>query len=155
MPWVRLDRDTVRLMSRTRLGNPPIVEWEGTRYRVDLGWAEATRLARVLGDDPRPYLSSARALVAVADVLGEAGLTRERLEPQSTLLGQVVQSGRWEPDILTPLQRAARVTNIRDAARLLATLHGLADELLARGLVTLAYAAALGQPHRRRFRPAR
>ena len=39
------------------------------------------------------------------------------------------------------------MTNIRDAARLVATLHGLADELLARGLVTLAYAAALGQPH--------
>ena len=139
-----LDRDTVRLMAMTAVPDLPVVEWEGTRYRVDLRWAEATRLARVLGENALPYLSSALALVDVADVLGGGELTRERLQSQSTLLARVAQAAQWDHDILTPLQRAARATEVRDAAPLASTLRALADDLLARGLVTLAYAAALG-----------
>jgi hypothetical protein len=48
---------------------PRIVEWEGTRYRVDLAAAEAARMDRLRGEQPRPYVSAARALIGVADAL--------------------------------------------------------------------------------------
>ena len=54
---------------------PPVVEWEGTRYRVDFTKAETTRLEQLLGDALPPYLSSARAMVGVADTLAADGLT--------------------------------------------------------------------------------
>lgn len=49
---------------------PELVDWEGTRYRVDLSRAEAMRLLGVLGGAPRPYVSVARALVAIGDGFG-------------------------------------------------------------------------------------
>jgi hypothetical protein len=142
-----LDHDTIDLMAASAT-RPSVLDWEGTRYRVDFKAAEATRLARLLGDDARPYLSSARALVTIADVLAAAGVTRDRVDTQAALLAQVIQAGQWEDDILKRLQRVAGQVGREESARGAVTLRGVADELLARGLLTLAYAAALGQPGR-------
>jgi hypothetical protein len=139
---------------------PRFVDWEGTRYRLDLTWAETRRLARRLGEHPRPYLSSAQALVVMADALAEAGLTREKLRREAGVLEQVAQALGWDgpgpstdvPDryreVATALGRAAGDADVHRASRLAPALRLLADELLARGLLELTYASALGQPDR-------
>ena len=33
--------------------------WEGIRYRADPAYGEAVRVSRLLGEDARPYVSSA------------------------------------------------------------------------------------------------
>ena len=97
-----IDQQVLRMLSGPEAVNPRFVEWEGTRYRLDLAAAEATRLARALGDSPESLLSSAVTVVGIADALP-----------------------------LAP-------PGVASALRL------IADELLARGLMNMAYAAALG-----------
>lgn len=157
-----LDRDVFRFLAGPPVVEPRFVDWEGTRYRLDLAAAEATRLARMLGERPRPYLSSASALAVAADALGEAGLTRDRLQREAGVLERVAKAVRWEgtegwegsdvPDryreVAAALLRAARDGDVDAASRLAPPLRVLADDLLGRGLLELAYAAALGQPDR-------
>lgn len=148
-----MDREVFRLLAGAAPAEPRFVDWEGTRYRLDLRWAEAARLARLLGEHPRPYLSSARALVVMADALGEAGLTRERLRQEVGVLEQVAQAVAWEGadhyrEVAAALRRVAHDADVGGAPRLAPALRVLADELLARGLLEFAYAAALGRHDR-------
>jgi hypothetical protein len=158
-----MDRAVLRVAAGP-VGMPErFVDWEGTRYRVDLAGSEATRIARLLGDDHPAYLSSARGLIDIADALGDAGLSRDDLRRQSDALTQVAQSIGWEPapgvssrgdapdayrKIAAALRRKARDGDVRGAARLAPALCALADDLLARGLTDVAYAVAMGQPGR-------
>ena len=87
-----LDRKVLRLLSGPAVTEPRFVEWEGTRYRLDLSLSEARRLTRRLGEHPLPYLSSAQAFVAMADALADAGLTRETLRRQAGVLDQVAKA---------------------------------------------------------------
>jgi hypothetical protein len=146
-----IDGDLLRMVAGPTAVEPRFVDWEGTRYRLDLTAAEATRLARLLGDRRRPYFSSARALVAIADTLEARGLTGDGLSQQGRIFDQVTHAGAWEEardyrDVASALGRAAREGNVRAAAGLAPALRTLADDLLARGLVELTYAAALGEP---------
>jgi hypothetical protein len=50
--------------------------------------------------------------------------------------------------LVTALQRAAQDGDARAASRLVSGLRMLADDMLARGLMELTYAVALGQPER-------
>lgn len=164
-----MDRAVLRIAAGRALAPPRFVNWEGTRYRVDLATAEANRLARLLGDDHPPYLSCARGFVVIADALGAVGLTRDALRRQADALGEAAQSVGWErtglhgapiggssksdpPDayreVAAALRRAARDGDVRGAARLAPALGLLADDLLARGLIDVTYAAAMGQPDR-------
>jgi hypothetical protein len=153
-----MERRALRLLAGPAASEPRFVEWEGTRYRVDLARAEAMRLTRALGDAPRPYLSSADAVVLIADAVSEAGLTREGLTQQAQALARAAPVNAAEgaegstgapPDryreVTVALQRAAGAGDVRAAARLAPALRLVADDLLARGLMELAYAAALGQ----------
>ena len=136
------------------------MEWEGTRYRLDLASAEARRLVRRLGERPTPNLSSAQALVAMADALADAGLTRETLRREAAVLDHVARALGWTgpevsagvPDryreVASVLGRPGGDADVRRASRLAPALRLLADELLARGLLDLTYAVALGQPER-------
>jgi hypothetical protein len=163
-----VDRELFRMLTGPAADEPRFVDWEGTRYRLDLALAEATRLARLLGDHPRPYLSSARALVAIADALGEAGLTREGLRTGADAFDHVAQVVAWQgvdasgsgPDwegigvpgryreVAAALGRAARDADVHAVSHLAPALRLLADDLLARGLLDVVYAVALGQPDR-------
>jgi hypothetical protein len=143
-----LELDVLRMMAGHRAIELPVVQWEGTRYRVDFPSAELTRLVRLLGEDSRPYLTCARTLVETAKKLSLPALTREALQQHTTVLEELVQSARWEEDVRTALQRAARNNDPRHASRVAANLRLLADDLLARGLTQFAYAAALGRPDR-------
>ena len=126
------------------------VTWEGTSYRLDFAAAEAARLTRLLGDAPRPYLEAAHSLVEVADGLAREELSAEARRRHLQDIEAVAQAAGWERDVSDALARAVRETRGRigrggaalaPAAR---TLRVLADDLLARGLTTLAYAVALG-----------
>lgn len=157
-----VERDVVATLAGPVEIEPRFVEWEGTRYRLDFAQAEAIRLVRLLGDRARPYLSSARTLVAIADAVATGTLTGERLRQQAAALrelGPAVgwdRSGNWVEteadrryrDADAALQRAAHAGDSRSASRLAPALLLLADDLLARGLMEMAYAVALGNPDR-------
>ncbi|HSL22966.1 MAG TPA: hypothetical protein VK886_15650 [Vicinamibacterales bacterium] len=145
----------VRMLAGTFTVEPEFVEWEGTRYRVDLTTAEATRLQRLLGDEPPPFISSARALAGLAKTIADASGNGDRLRAAGLELAAIAEAiGDHLQDsdasalrkAAASLQRAVRTADSRRAARLAPALRVIADGLLARGLLELAYAAALGQP---------
>ena len=143
---------------------PRLVEWEGTRYRLDFGKAERTRISRILGEQARPFLSAARALVDIAESIAHEGTD---FSAYGTAIETIATSVGWDPadgwdqtdcpdrysDAHTALERAARTGKLRNASRLAADLRALADDLLARGLMEMAYAVAFGQPDRATISP--
>jgi len=146
-----VERDMLRFVAGAEpKADAPTVEWEGTRYRFDMASAEGVRISRVIGEDPRPFLSSARTVAGMADAIAEAHVTRESLRRDAETLDQVAQAVAWDRcrDVTTELQRAARDGDVAAAARLVSPLRLLADDLLARGLKEFTYAMAMGQPDR-------
>jgi hypothetical protein len=152
-----MEEDALRVLAGPSTGVPRLVDWEGTRYRVDLPRAEAVRITNSQGQASRPYLSSAWATMAIADALADQGLTRESIRQQSDAFARLWQrdgnGGGDEPtgtvltsyrEISTNLKKAAAASDVRAASRLVASLRLFADELNARGLLEWAYAAALG-----------
>lgn len=144
--------------------NPRFVEWEGTRYRLDFAASERVRIARLLGEQPRPFLSSAHTLVTLAESIAANGnnsaLHAATLEEIAAAVGWDPADGWDQTDCpsryrhaRTALQRAADTGSLRNAPRLAADLLTLADDLLARGLMELAYAVAFGQPDRATISP--
>ena len=156
------DQDVLNLIAGPVPPKPFIVEWEGTRYQIDFTKAETTRLEQLLGDAPPPYLSSARALVGVADTVEADGLTAERLRAQASVFDRAAHSvsldvaETWNEtdaharyrDTNGRLSRAAEGGDLRAAARVAPELRLLADDLVARGLMELTYATAMGQRER-------
>jgi hypothetical protein len=152
-------------------GATRIVEWEGTRYRVDLATAEAARLERLRGEQPRPYVSAARALIGMADTLRAPNLSRDTLSREARLFVRVENAVGWSDghdwsdgqqsfgadtpdrarDVAAALQRAAQRADRAGAARLAPAILVLAEALLARGLTELVYATAQGRPERAGF----
>ncbi|MDQ3214071.1 MAG: hypothetical protein M3Q85_15440, partial [Acidobacteriota bacterium] len=159
-----LDRAILRLAAGFTAVPPRVLTWEGTRYRVDLATADAVRMARLLGEHHPPYLSSARELLLIADTLAGGALTLESVRRQTEALAAVAQRLGWEDgaagepptlavpdlyrDVAKPLRRMTRAGDERVAPRLAPALRALADDLLARGVMDAAYAAAMGQPDR-------
>jgi hypothetical protein len=152
-----MEEDALRVLTGPTAATPRLIDWEGTRYRVDLPRAEAVRITNSQGQASRPCLSSALAVMAITDSLAEQGLTRETLRQQADAFEHI-----WQQDpnvavddpagdvfsnhreISAALKRAARSDDLRAAARLVPALRGLVDDLTARGLLEWAYAAALG-----------
>jgi hypothetical protein len=156
-----MEADLLRLLAGPIPQEPRLVAWEGTRYRADASYAEAARLSRLLGEDARPYISSAGELVSLADALNAAELPLDgvrRIASQLSAIGQAVAwevPGDWTGDaadrygtVSRALAAAARAGDTSAARRLARPLLALADDLLARGLLELTYAVALGQPER-------
>jgi hypothetical protein len=155
-----LDADVLALVAGPPAPRNEIVEWEGTRYRVDLGSGEAARLHRLLGDSPALSFSAAAALATGAQVLESPGLTRSALAGQADAIEAALQAAscssveRWHAEdliarcreVLGVLTRAAKSGDTKNASRLTPRLRVLADSLLARGFLELTYAVALGQP---------
>ena len=130
------------------------VEWEGTRYRIDVAGAESRRIAQTRGEAPPPFLASASKLLDVAKSLthsggAEAGVVQRAADA----LKQVAEDCGWDADpAARPVTYRDAVAAVRDAsghaapavmttaARALAIL---ADDLQARGVTELAYAIAL------------
>ncbi len=138
------------------------VEWEGTRYRIDFARAEAMRMVKLLGEQSRPFLTTARTLVAIADGIDANGATREQFEEALRRFkdaGAAVgfdAADAWTnhdapkryKEAVSSLQRAASGGDRAAASRVAPAIRLLADDLLARGLKEIVYAASLGQPDR-------
>ena len=155
-----LDERVLHFVSGPPARPVQVLEWEGTRYRLDFSRGEASRLSAMLGEHAQPYFSIAAALVAAAEALAQPAVTRDMLHEQAASIKKLSDglredaSRHWTdsdgPSRLhaaaTTLAEAAQSGSTREAARLAPTLRLIADDLLGRALVQLAYAVALGQP---------
>ena len=137
--------------------SPRLVDWEGTRYRLDFPRADAVRITRAQGQSARPYLSSAATVLGIANVLAGTGLTRQTIQQQAQAFARI---SRPEPsdsgeesagdmlaeyrEVSAALQRAAASDNMSGAGKLSSSLRVVADDLLAHGLHGWAVPAALG-----------
>jgi len=152
-----VEEDALRVLAGPTAAAPRLLDWEGTRYRVDLPRAEAVRITKAQGEVSRPYLSSAWTVVGIADALAEQGLTREVLRQQADALERLSQpdanATAKEPlnevfsshrEATSTLKRAAASGDVRGAAQIVPALRLMADDMAARGLLEWAYAAALG-----------
>jgi hypothetical protein len=158
-PLLTLEQRVLRLVAGPAPRDSRVIEWEGSRYRVDVAAAEMRRLERLLGEQSRPWFSSARTLVTLAaaparpraadtlaDVARRVGWTDAAPDPRAE---QMIARYRTVSAALTHGARSANAD--RRSARLSSTtetLRVLADDLLARGLLELTYAIALGQSDR-------
>jgi hypothetical protein len=97
----------------------------------------------------------------MADAFREKGLTVEEVRRRLTALSTLGEAVGWNdardwagdvPDryraVVAALAGAPRATGVSIAPRLAGALLVLSDDLLARGLLELTYATALGQPER-------
>jgi len=156
------DRALLTLVAGPALATPPIVDWEGTRYRVDLTKAEIFRIESLLGESPAPYLSSARTLKELADALASPTIAKDRLREYAAAFDRASRAAgldiaeEWDEaevrgryrDTAATIERVAHDSDLQAASRLAPPLRLLADDLAARGLITLTYAVGMGQHDR-------
>jgi hypothetical protein len=152
-----IEEDALRILSGPQAVTPRTLDWEGTRYRLDFARAAAVRVIRAHGESSRPYLSSARTVLSIADGLAGARLTPQALEQHAQAFERVSHGDTPEEselsaggmlvayrDTANGLQRAARDGDVNAAVKLAPALRAVADDLLARGLMEWSYAAVLG-----------
>lgn len=153
----------------------PRIEWEGRRYRVDVAGGERRRLERVREQQEGATLdlaldlaSAARRLTSstpgpprpgvVQEASAQLKSVAEALSTQSSR-DALLDSDGLPPGVAPPpnphddvikaideLARATRVSNLTRTARAIVALVDAADEAAAQALVSLAYAADLGDP---------
>jgi hypothetical protein len=150
----------------------PRIEWEGDSYRVDLGEAERTRIARVRERQSGATIDLALEIAGLAERLESAPPTldvarevRERLATVNEELsrqdrrGGIVDQESLPPGVVPPprpqeslqiaLDELGRVdgpATLPLAARAAAELWEAADRAGAQALVALVYAMHLGDP---------
>lgn len=149
----------------------PRVEWEGERYRVDFQAAELRRLQAVRDKQGGPTIEFAIAIERLASrlaapTLDDDGLTAAQKELQTIVAvhGLELPSASALPDIgaagvsaprrlrdtverlSADITQEARAHDVRRASRHVAALHELADTLAGEALLSMAYAADLGDP---------
>ena len=154
------DAQLLLLLSGAMSDRGPTLDWEGTKYRVSFGSAEAFRLRQVLGAEFLPYLTAADTMVRAAKTFESGTPTREALSAAAEAVAATAAAVRctekddWEflvlsercRDALPPVAHAARAAEVKMTQRLAPRLRLLADSLAARGLMVFAYAASMGQP---------
>jgi hypothetical protein len=155
-----LEADVLALVAGPHTRGNDVVDWEGTRYRIDPASGEIARLRRLLGDSPAISLSAAATVLAGAHALEDPALTRALLASQAGAIETALteasceSADKWHAedlsarcrDVIGALSRAAKAGDTKGAARAVPRIRLLADSLLARGLLELTYAIALGQP---------
>jgi hypothetical protein len=147
----------------------PRVMWEGQAYRLDLAAGERKRLERVREkqrgpsiDVPLQLAEAARLLtrekVTVDDMVDAAtqfealasDLPRRSREEEAENLPPGVSAPPPAPDALktaaVELSRAAKARDPKRAPGIAEPLVEVADDLLARSLLSLTYALSLGDP---------
>jgi hypothetical protein len=145
------------------------VTWEGVSYRLDLGASERQRLQRVREKQESAVLDVGIELAVAARALGndkmsldDAQAIAERLSALAADIPRRVGRDVGEatpPGVSAPpnaseavkravdeLTRQVKAKDLKRAARVGETFNGLADELLAQTLPSIAYAADVGDP---------
>jgi len=155
-----VDAAVLALVSGRHTPPTDLVEWEGTRYHIDPATGELARLRRLLGDSPGVSISAAVTVMTGAHALEAPELTRAVLTSQTEAIETALtdasceSTNKWHAadvsarcrDVIVGLTRAAKSGDTKAAARVVPRLKLLADGLLARGLLEVSYAIALGQP---------
>jgi hypothetical protein len=123
--------------------------WEGTRYRVDPGYADRRRIEHVRGEYPSRDLSGVPTLLAIADRVERRSASDRRADIAA--LDDVMRVSAEDAEALATTDHLAPLADeARDRLRRRDTQAGalavrrLADGLVARGLAELAYATSLG-----------
>lgn len=140
--------------------------WEGQQYRLDLGFAERRRLQRVREKQAGPPIDVALQIAAIARRLSDGALPLGDIETTATRLtklggdlarrteegaaapaaGRMLDGTEVVRKTVDELTRIARSRDVKRETRLADPLVDLADELLARTLLSLAYAVHVGDP---------
>ena len=154
-----MEEDALRVLAGPPSPTPRLVDWEGTRYRVDLPRAEAMRMTSALGASRARICPSAWRSLRIADALADRGLTREALRQQAQAIAQLCDAGLQLAAATKPrATRLAEPAGNHDGAaarragqetfeprRASLRRCGCSPTTCsARGLMELAYAAALG-----------
>lgn len=149
------ERTVARAAAGARLeAAVPEIEWEGFRYRVDVGGAELTRFLEVRNRLGGPSLDDALAFCRAARGLAEAGLADDdplahRVERLRAAAGAVGggRDGLADPrGVAGAFVEAVQRSGARDVERLARPVVAAAGGVLARALACLVYAASLGAP---------
>jgi hypothetical protein len=140
-------------------GTPRIVEWEGQRYRVDVGGAELQRLIRVREKQAGARFETILELAALARRLGGSPATMdvvrgafEKLTMTAADLAAVAATAADRERVVTireaarELEAIKRPGDLSDARKVSGPLTAAADVMLGEALVSLAYACELGDP---------
>ena len=155
------------LAGRDEGSSAPRVLWEGQQYRLDLAAGERHRLLAIRGKQEGYSVDLALALDLMARALAADGLTIEtvrrlagelaafpdtfdrRLDspPESRAPGveQPRPARDWIERLGDELARSERGKDLRRAARLAPAIAETVDEILTDALISLAYAADLGE----------
>ena len=171
-PADTLEAAVLAAMSGLASGDPAHttrIVWEGEPYRLDLGTAELRRLQRVREKQEGVALDVPVQLAAASRTLAAEKLAADDIAPVLARLARLAEdvpqrSRHDEEDNLasgfgaTPsahdtlrraideLTKAERSKDVRRAVRLAEPLTDLADQMLGRVLLSIAYAAAVGDP---------
>jgi hypothetical protein len=142
--------------------------WEGQQYRVDVPHGERRRLKAVRDKQEGYSVDLAMALDAAARALASEGLTADRVRQVAADISNIPDvfarrlnapaesrapgvdeprpSSEWLARFNEELARSMRSNDLRRAARLASSIHEVADVVLGDALLSLAYAADLGDP---------
>jgi hypothetical protein len=146
----------------------PRVAWEGQPYRLDLGAAERRRLQQVRERQEGLPLDAPLDIGAIARTLAAEGLSLDEAQQMSTrlrrLMDEMPRRANRESENVTPgvsapqnirdvlqkvvdeLAKAVKNKDVKRAAREADSLNELTDELLAEVLLSISYAADVGDP---------
>lgn len=147
----------------------PRLLWEGQAYRLDLPFAERQRLEIVRNKQGGHTLDLALAIDGLARTVRSPGLTVDAAQsasrrvkmiaaesaarlkhPPVILLPPSVELPRdgleWMTNAAEELSKITRSNDLRRAARVGASLHQLVDIVLGDALLSMAYAADIGDP---------
>ena len=148
---------------------PVHITWEGQEYRLDLGFAERRRLERVRQKQGGLPIDVPMEIAAIARRLSRETVPAADLDEAAVLLtklaAELPRRGRHDPASGPPvsvagvpelqevlrkaheeLTRAVRNKDVRRAPRIAEALVDAADDLLARVLLSFAYAMYVGDP---------
>src|SRR5439155_20351971 len=169
---VTMETTVLAAMSGGPSGEGPAartVIWEGQPYRLDLGAAERRRLGHVRERQEGVPLDVPLELASDARLLASEKASVEDLQAMLTRLNAAIgdiprRVGREGNDMSLPgvpppensrealrrtieeLTRDLRSRDLKRAARAAAALAEVSDTLLAQALMSIAYAAAVGDP---------
>ncbi len=148
--------------------NAPRVFWEGQQYRLDLAAGERKRLRAIRVKQEGYSVDVAIELAAIAKTLAADPLTAETVRSMAEALGAMPSkftrrlefspetrppgideprpAKEWLEKVAEDLSKAARSGDMKRAARVAAALNERIDDILGDALLSIAYAADLGDP---------
>ena len=167
--------DTVEAAILAGMSGPPSAErvprlaWEGQPYRLDLGAAERRRLQQVRDRQEGLPLDLALDIAAIGHTLAADGFSIDDAPRMATRLARMIEEtpqrpSRVETENVPPgvsqpqnvhetlqkaveeLSKAIKNKDAKRAARESEPLNDLSDQLLSEVLLSIAYAADVGDP---------